>query len=173
MKKTLVIVVHPNIEQSVINKAWIKAIEGEATIHDIYANYPDGQINIEHEQALLEKHDRIIFQFPLYWYAAPYLLKKWMDEVFTEGWAYGNGGDKMENKELSAAVSCGSPESAFAEGAQQCHSLRNYLNIFDGIAAFLRANFTGYHACYDSYNPQLKEVLPANCEAYLKFVKEG
>ena len=142
MKKTLVIVVHPDLTKSVINKAWAKAIEGAATIHHLYEQYPNGQIDLAHEQALLEAHDRIVFQFPLYWYAAPYLLKKWMDEVFTEGWAYGAGGDKMEGKEICAAVSCGSPKSAFAEGAQQCHTLRSYLNVFDGIAAFLRARFT-------------------------------
>lgn len=172
MKKTLVIVVHPDLDHSVINKAWTKAVEGAATIHNLYGQYPDGRIDVAHEQALLEAHDRIIFQFPLYWYAAPYLLKKWMDEVFTEGWAYGAGGDKMEGKELCAAVSCGSPETAFVEGGQQCHSLRNYLNVFDGVAAFLRSHFTGYHACYDSYSPKLVELLPANCEAYLRFVKE-
>ncbi|WP_373811713.1 NAD(P)H-dependent oxidoreductase, partial [Porphyromonas loveana] len=70
MKKTLVIVVHPDLDHSVINKAWTKAVEGAATIHNLYGQYPDGRIDVAHEQALLEAHDRIIFQFPLYWYAA-------------------------------------------------------------------------------------------------------
>jgi len=25
-------------------------------------------------------------------------LKKWLDEVFTHGWAYGTGGDKLKGK---------------------------------------------------------------------------
>ena len=102
MKKTLVIVVHPTLSTSTINKAWSEAAYGHATLHFLYDAYPNGaSFDIAAEQALIEAHDRIVFQFPLYWYAAPYLLKKWLDEVITYGWAYGEGGDKMEGKNKS------------------------------------------------------------------------
>ena len=42
MKKTLVIVVHPDLTKSVINKAWAKAIEGATTIHHLYEQYLNG-----------------------------------------------------------------------------------------------------------------------------------
>ncbi|WP_396125955.1 NAD(P)H-dependent oxidoreductase [Brevibacillus laterosporus] len=25
---------------------------------------------------------------PFYWYSSPPLLKKWLDDIFTHGWAY-------------------------------------------------------------------------------------
>ena len=119
MKKTLVIVVHPTLSTSTINKAWSEAACGHATLHFLYDAYPNGaSFDIAAEQALIEAHDRIVFQFPLYWYAAPYLLKKWLDEVITYGWAYGEGGDKMEGKELAVAVSCGGKKEEFLTGLQ-------------------------------------------------------
>ena len=56
--KKLVIVAHPNIESSVINKRWVNELEKHPdhfTIHNIYTEYPDGKIDIEKEQKLIEK----------------------------------------------------------------------------------------------------------------------
>jgi len=45
MKKTLVIVTHPHIDQSVVNKRWVEELEkhpDQFTVHQIYQAYPDG-----------------------------------------------------------------------------------------------------------------------------------
>ena len=47
--KTLVIVTHPDIEKSVINKKWIdelKKYPEKYTVHQLYKAYPDGKINV-------------------------------------------------------------------------------------------------------------------------------
>ncbi|GAA3332920.1 hypothetical protein GCM10020331_094910 [Ectobacillus funiculus] len=72
-----------------------------------------GKINVAHEQSLLESHDRIILQFPFYWYSTPSLLKQWQDEVLSYGWAYGEGGDKLHGKELGLAISTFGPEDSY------------------------------------------------------------
>ena len=51
------------------------------TAIDLYAEYPDYNISIEREQQRLVEHDVIIFQFPIYWYSTPALLKEWQDLV--------------------------------------------------------------------------------------------
>lgn len=168
--KTLVIVAHPHIEQSVINKAWIEALTGHVTIHQLYHAYPQGTpIDVAHEQALVEEHDRIIFQYPLYWYAAPALLKEWIDTVLTDGWAYGAGGDALVNKEIAAAVSCGGKEHEFCSTGNQKNSLATYLSVYQGIAAFARTKYIGFHAIYDTYGPTIQERLPDNCQEYVRF----
>jgi len=86
------------------------------TIHDLYERYPDERIDVKREQDLLLAHDRIVFQFPFYWYSTPPLLKKWMDEVFTYGWAYGPGGNALHDKELVLAISIGGPEHSYRAG---------------------------------------------------------
>jgi len=86
---------------------------GEVTVHELYTEYPDARIDVEKEQRLLLEHDRIVLQFPFWWYSGPHLLKKWIDEVLTFGWAYGPGGDRLHGKELGLAISTGSEADAY------------------------------------------------------------
>ena len=81
MEKILIIVAHPNISQSMANRTWIEAFTSHSdryTVHDLYATYPDGNIDVAAEQALIEAHGSVIFQFPVYWFSSPPLLKQWL-----------------------------------------------------------------------------------------------
>ncbi|WP_289093876.1 NAD(P)H-dependent oxidoreductase [uncultured Bifidobacterium sp.] len=107
---TLVLVFHPHLHDgSRINRtlaATAAAVPG-VTVRDEYALYPDFRIDAEAEQQALLAADRVVWQFPFYWYSSPALLKQWEDVVLQHGWAYGTGGDKLHGKELMAAVSVG------------------------------------------------------------------
>ncbi|ALC83089.1 MULTISPECIES: NAD(P)H-dependent oxidoreductase [Bacillus] len=140
--KTLVIVAHPNLANSVINKALMERLQQEQdiTVHDLYAQYPDKRIDVEREQKLLLDHERIVFQFPLYWYSSPSLLKEWQDVVLTYGWAYGSEGTKLRGKEFSLAISIGSPEEAYQAGGSNHFSMSEITKPFQAMA-----NFTGMH----------------------------
>ncbi|MFT8210979.1 MAG: NAD(P)H-dependent oxidoreductase [Symbiopectobacterium sp.] len=108
MSKTLVIVAHPNLAQSRINKHWVEALQKhpeQITVHDLHAAYSDGNIDVAAEQALIAAHSRIILQFPMFWFATPAFLKQWIDQVLAYGWAYGPDGDKFEGKSLGLAYS--------------------------------------------------------------------
>lgn len=103
--KTTIFLFHPHMDQSRINKAFVHATKTD--VRDMYSIYPDGQIDVSAEQAVLSKTDRIVWQFPLYWYSSPSLLKKWEDLVLTYGWAYGPKGDALHGKELQLVVTVG------------------------------------------------------------------
>ena len=91
--KVLVIFAHPSFETSRINRALVNAIpESGVTFHDLYEHYPEQMIDIPSEQTLIEAHDVIVFQHPLYWYSCPALMKNWIDSVLTYNWAYGPEG---------------------------------------------------------------------------------
>lgn len=47
--KTLVIVIHPNLETSVVNKTWMNRLkqEKDITVHDLYGEYPNFIIDVE------------------------------------------------------------------------------------------------------------------------------
>jgi len=81
--KTLVIFSHPQISQSRIHARLLKAIENVPgiTVRHLDALYPDGKIDVKAEQLAVEQADNIVFQFPLYWYSFPALLKAYLDEV--------------------------------------------------------------------------------------------
>ncbi|MEO2077155.1 MAG: NAD(P)H-dependent oxidoreductase [Bacillus sp. (in: firmicutes)] len=138
--KTLVIVAHPNLQNSVINKMWADRLhqEKDITVHELYATYPDGKIDVALEQKLLLEHDRIVFQFPFYWYSSPSLLKEWQDVVLTYGWAYGSEGTKLRGKEFMLAISTGGPEAAYQAGGYNHYSMSELTKPFQATA-----NLTG------------------------------
>ncbi|WP_159881566.1 NAD(P)H-dependent oxidoreductase [Paenibacillus puerhi] len=141
--KTLVIVSHPNLTSSRINQAWVEALQkhDDLTIHQLYKAYPDETIDIAREQKLLEAHDRIIFQYPLYWYSTPPLLKKWFDVVLQYGWAYGPGGDNMQGKEIGAAISTYGSTASYQPGGANRFTIEEILRPIEALSHFISATY--------------------------------
>jgi glutathione-regulated potassium-efflux system ancillary protein KefG len=111
----LVLYAHPAAHRSRVNRRLVevaRSVPG-VTVHDLYEAYPDFLIDVEAEQALLLKHDTIVFQHPMYWYSTPAVLKEWQDLVLTYGWAYGTGGTALTGKRWLSALSTGGPDFAY------------------------------------------------------------
>ena len=89
---TLILVFHPHLKDgSRVNARLLAELaaqgEDDIIVRDEYAEYPNFSVNADTEHELLEAADRVILQFPFYWYSSPALLKEWEDEVITAGWA--------------------------------------------------------------------------------------
>lgn len=118
--KTLIIVTHPVMETSLINKRWVEELKKypeKYTVHELHKAYPDENIDAEKEQQLIESHRNLILQFPIQNFNCPHLLKKWIDDVFTHGWAYGLNGDKLKNRKTALAVSAGIRKEDYSWGS--------------------------------------------------------
>lgn len=116
----LVVVTHPNLNQSVVNRLWLEELtehNEEIKIHSLYETYPDLNFDVQAEQALLSQYDEIIFQFPIHWFNVPFALKKYIDEVLAYGWAFGPGGDNMKGKKIRMAASTGAGKASYEGGA--------------------------------------------------------
>ncbi|WP_304455327.1 NAD(P)H-dependent oxidoreductase [Nocardiopsis sp. YSL2] len=82
--------------------------------------------DVRAEQEKLLWADTVLFQFPLWWYTVPAILKGWVDRVFTHRFAYGVGehsgtryGDRFGEGTLAGrrallSVTAGGPESHYA-----------------------------------------------------------
>jgi putative NADPH-quinone reductase len=138
--KILVNLFHPRLEQSSANRAWYEALQRNSKfrVNLAYELYPDWQIDVEREQALLLEHDRIVFQHPFYWYSVPPLMKKWLDDVLTYGWAYGPGGTQLAGKEWVSAISTGGPADAYQAGGYNHYSMSELMKPLQQTA-----NLTG------------------------------
>ena len=115
--KIMNLVFHPDLQQSRVNRTWKAQLEASgkvATSRDMYREYPDFNIDVGREQEYLLAHDRIIFQFPFYWYSSPPLLKKWLDDVLTYGFAYGKSGDQLKGKSLQIITSAGGQQKYYS-----------------------------------------------------------
>ncbi|MBO9472512.1 NAD(P)H-dependent oxidoreductase [Shimia sp. R10_1] len=139
--KTLVLTAHPDLGKSRINRLWFDALSDVecVTTRDLTAiGGATFTFDIEAEQALLLAHDRIVFQFPFYWYSAPPVLKAWMDQVLSYGFAYGPGGHKLAGREFLILVSTGGPADSYHAGGYNNYAMDEFLKPFQQTA-----NLTG------------------------------
>ncbi len=135
--KTLVLTAHPDLGKSRINRAWFDALSDAAdvTTRDLTAiGGGEMRFDIETEQALLLAHERIVFQFPFYWYSAPPVMKAWMDQVLNYGFAYGPGGDQLKGREFLILVSTGGPEHSYHAGGYNNFTMAEFLKPFQQTA---------------------------------------
>ncbi|PHM36281.1 flavodoxin [Xenorhabdus mauleonii] len=112
----LMILAHPNIQQSAANRTIVEELKKsniELEIRDIYNLNPNYNIDVIAEQEALLRHDFIILQYPMYWFNMPAILKVWFDQVFTYQFAYGSKGYKLKNKKLLPSLTVGQPERNF------------------------------------------------------------
>ena len=126
---TLVILAHPDFSRSVANKAVVGHLQNsglDIEIRDLAALYPDYRIDSAAEQQALLRHRTIVFQYPLYWYNMPAILKQYFDCVLTYGFAYGTGGDKLKGKNFVPSITIGAPEQDYrADGEAHFEAARD------------------------------------------------
>ena len=76
--------------------------------------------DIENELQKIEWCDLMIWQFPLWWFSLPGILKGWVDRVFAMGRTY--GGDKIyangvfKGKRALLSLTTGGPAPAYVKG---------------------------------------------------------
>ena len=123
-----------------------------AVKHDTLA--PD----IATELDKLKWADLLIFNFPLYWFGLPAMLKGWVDRVFVSGYCYGgmriydHGG--LRGKKAMLAFSLGGREHLF--GADAIHGEMETLlrpiqqGMFAYVGMTVLPHFAAYHVPYIS-----------------------
>ncbi len=68
--------------------------------------------DIRTEQEKVRRAELLIFQFPMWWYSVPAIMKGWIDRVLSYGFAYG-GGASLQGKRALIATTTGGPEHSY------------------------------------------------------------
>lgn len=168
MKKTLIILAHPNISQSRLNKALAEAVKQEdgITVHDLYAIYKTPEeIDVKKEQQLLLEHDRIVFQFPLYWFSTPGMLKYWQDMVLEYGFAYGSQGNALAGKTFKIATTTGAAQEAYESTGKMQASMSEILKPLETTAFFTQMELSPSFILYGAHE-MTDEVLSKKAQEY-------
>ena len=128
-KKILILFAHPRLERSKNHALLLKHIpkSGHITLHDLYEQYPDFNIDVLYEKELLAAHDIIVWQHPFYWYSAPPLLKQWIDMVLEFGWAYGPNGTALKDKIIFNAITTGGQKKAYTPTGNNKYTIKQFL----------------------------------------------
>lgn len=134
--KTLVLVSHPEYDNS-MTEAFLKQCQSDIENVDwvVLDNIQtDFTFDKEQEQQRLAQYDRILFQFPMYWYSAPALMKKYEDDVFTKNFiAYEQEG-ALKGKEMGIITTLGDPIKDYQVGGREGFSISELLKPYQAIA---------------------------------------
>lgn len=144
MPRVLLLFAHPALDKSRAHRRlaaeWpaLRARLPGLTVHDLYEAYPDYDVDVAREQALLAAHDVVLFQFPFYWYSTPPLLKQWEDLVLEHGWAYGRTGRALEGKRCACLLTAGGRAEAYRPEGSNRFTVRQLLAPLEQTAHLCR-----------------------------------
>lgn len=133
--KTLILISHPKFEdsgtQQFLKTSFYSLDDVKYQVIDELYGQSDG-INIEKEQSALKGFDRIIFQFPMYWYSSPASLKQFMDDVFTRNYIVANR--SVKTKQLGIVVTLGDAKADFQAGGSEQFTISELLRPLQAFA---------------------------------------
>ncbi|WP_319530012.1 NAD(P)H-dependent oxidoreductase [uncultured Cohaesibacter sp.] len=172
MARVLVYYAHPGHKYSKVNKAMAsraQALEGISFV-DLYADYPRHNVDIDREQERLCTHDVIVFQFPLFWYSTPSLLKEWQDLVLEYGFAYGHEGTALEGKAMMLAVSTAGPQDAFNFDGYQHYPLTTFLTPLEQTARLCKMTYLPPYVLHTALKAPKEQRVEAHVEGYVRLL---
>jgi len=164
---------YPNWTEGTLNNSFIQKAKDYFTAKgfEVLETKVEEGYNPEEE---VEKHlqaDIVILQTPLNWFGAPWIYKKYVDEIFNSGFAskklltgdgrnpenptgqYGSGG-LMQGKKFMISATWNAPSEAFGDINQQLFRGKTTEDLFLHITSNYR--FSGYdilpdYNCFDIY----------------------
>ncbi len=134
--RTLILLAHPDLTSSRVNSALADAVTDlpGVTVRDLAAERGEDGFDVAVEQRLLVEHDTVVLQFPWYWYSVPGLLKEWMDQVLTYGFAYGSSGNALHGKTLQVVTTTGGPDASYQPGGFNRFTMTELMRPLDATA---------------------------------------
>ncbi|OHU81848.1 hypothetical protein BKN38_08100 [Helicobacter sp. CLO-3] len=160
--KTLVLFSHSYFKDSKVNKALLEALGKEQgfEIHNLNLAYPQGKIDTKAEHARLKSAEKILVQFPIFWYSTPSIFKEWQDEVLTP--IYEERSALLRDKKVGFVLTAGGSVSDFSELDSASESgierMMFPLNVsFEGVEAKVAKPFVIFSA--NAQNLPLQEYL--------------
>lgn len=181
MQKLLIINGHDTYESSPgeLNSTLVEVMkETLKNKFDIKTSILEKGYKVEEERQKFLEADVIIYQMPIFWFAAPALLKKYMEEVFQIGVfyvraeEYGRGGH-LTDKKYMLSTTWNAPEEAFNtpgrffdgrsvdEALIGFHLAQKYIGLqpLPGYACFNVVKNPQIEAFKDGLRKHLQEVL--------------
>ncbi|PMB84177.1 hypothetical protein CJ205_04350 [Dolosicoccus paucivorans] len=133
--QTLVVVGHDKIDRSSSHQFFISAgQEMEQVDYLLLDRWLKKSEPLWKQREHLLTYDRIIFQFQLHWYQAPYVMKEWIDYIFQLDDDFSNFKKALRQKELGLVVIAGSPKNQYQPGGSQGRSIYDLLAPYELLA---------------------------------------
>lgn len=149
--KTIVYIAHPNSAQSGSQQFLLSSGQmlTDVTFVDLHAEFEaNGGFEPRAEQARLAQYQRIIVQFPLYWYQAPAILKQWMDTVFDMSASMRKLQQHLAQCEFGVVPIVGVAESEYQAGGREQRTMSELLSPYETFARYFGMRYLAPFAVY-------------------------
>ena len=172
MGNILIISGHDNIQISVANKTILENLKDKLDNAEFdYLSDYGFNLNVKKEQEKLLNADVIVFQFPVYWYNCPAVLRNWFEKVFERGFAYGSTGDKLKGKKVLFSCTLASAKDAYTKNGAQRFEVEELMeNDFKAICNLCQLKYCGlmYHCGCMFFSEEEKEKVRQSSTEYSK-----
>ena len=193
-KKVLLIDAHltyPNWTEGKLNNAFIQIAKDFFTTKNFQVLETDIEQGYDPDKEV-EKHleaDIVILQMPVNWFGAPWIYKKYVDEVFNSGLnsqkflsgdgrsaedaskQYGTGG-KMQGKKFMICATWNAPAASFNDPSQVLFQGKSVADLFLNITSnykFCGVDILPGYNCFDIFR---SSQIEADLENYPKHLAE-
>ncbi|MBD3624875.1 MAG: NAD(P)H-dependent oxidoreductase [Rhodobacteraceae bacterium] len=166
--KVLILFAHPSPRRSevVVPMARVAEWVPGVTLLDLYAEYPNFDIDIDAEQARLKEHQTLIFLHPLYWYSTPAMLKEWQDLVLEHGFAYGEGTQALAGKTFFSACTTGAGAETYGPGGYNNFTVRQLMAPLEQMATLCRMRYLPPFVLHGARTARARGVVEAHLEVW-------
>lgn len=127
----VILVAHPNLQTSTANKELLDAVKelDNVSVYNLYEG-KDEAFNADEWSRILTDATALVFQFPFHWMSAPYMLKRWEDEVLTQLART----PSIAGKPLMVVVTAGSESDAYRSGGKNRFTVDELLRPYQASA---------------------------------------
>lgn len=167
MEAIALVYAHPYPGRSIACRALLDAaatLDG-VEVRSLYNLYPDFEIDVAAERAVLERSGLVVFLHPLYWYSVPGALKHYFDVVLTKGWAYGEGGGALAGKSCLWATTTGGDAPAYTAGGRHHHEFAQFVPPIEQTLRYCAMHWLEPHVVHGAHELP-PEALAASAGAF-------
>ena len=152
--KTLVIVSHPYPEQSNAIKA-LQTVAGQGDnidVRNLEALYGNnlGGFDVAAEQKAYQGVDRVVYLFPIHWFNLTPMLKAYLNQVWSYGWAFGPDGRALKGKEMLVVVTAGAAEHTYSDSGLVKSTIEEVLTPMKASALYVGMHYAKPLALFEA-----------------------
>lgn len=140
MANVLLVSGHPDLSISAANKRIIEKVTEampDVVVRDLGAMYSENKvIDVPAEQQAITDADIIVFQFPLYWFSVPAIMKQYFDEVLVHRFAYNSKGGMLQGKKAIFSFTAAGTEEDYSPEGVEGHKIDVFVPPLTQIAYF-------------------------------------
>ena len=151
---TLLIVSHPYPEQSQVIQALQQTAAAlpNVTVRNLETLYghDTNAFDVAAEQQAHEGVDRVVYLFPIHWFNLTPMLKAYLNQVWTYGWAFGPEGHALRGKQMQVVVSAGATAHTYSETGLIQNTVQGVLSPMKASALYVGMSYAEPLAFYEA-----------------------